>query len=697
VTVAEVQRRLSAILFTDMVDSSRVTGADEQAGLRLRDRHRVLVRDQVERHRGRLIEAPGDETLSTFDSALDAVNAALAIRASLASEPGLSLHIGAHLGETIFRGDEVFGDGVNIAARIRAIAAPGEILVSGEVAGAVRNRPEIVASPRGEHALKNVDRPVSVFEISGTPSHDEDLAMPARRVGAQPSTPRPGDRASRWSGRWRAAAALVVVSIAAALAPTWDSLREWLGVAAGAPKVESLAVLPLENLSGDPKQEYFADGMTEALIAELSKISALRVISRTSVMRYKGSEKALPQVARELGVDAVIEGSVVREGETVRISVQLIDGASDRHLWTQSFDRELRSILALHRDVAQAVAREIAVALTPQERTQLEPARAVDPRAYELYVLGRHHTNQRTIGGYRRAAEVLRQALSLDANYAPAHAALADVYMLLGEQGGLQRQDARSLAADAIREALARDPNLAEAYTSLGIWKLHYEWNWEASERAFQRALALSPGYSAGHQRYGRSLGFVGRYDEALRSLHRARELDPLSVPVNAYLGQIYLFARRYQEAERELRKALELDPNHPLTHHNLGELYLAQGRIDAAVGELEESVARSGKPTQSHYLAVLGWAYARAHRRREATEILEELNRRYEQGLTSEFDLAGMQMALGDAGGALDWLERGYQERDYWLVEAFAWPWFDALRGDERFKSLQRRTQLSQ
>ena len=678
-----IERRLCAILFTDIVGSSRVTGADEQAGLRLRDRHRVLVREHVERHRGRLIEAPGDETLSTFGSALDAVNAALAIRAVLVGDSWLALSTGIHLGETLFRGGEVFGDSVNIAARIRALAAPGEILVSGEVASALRNRPEIEASPRGEHALKNVERPVSVFAIASSSR--------ARERDGEGAALAPARATRRVVVKWLPAAALAAFAIALGS----GELRHRFIASPSPPKLESLAVLPLENLSRDPAQEYFADGMTESLITELSGISGLRVISRTSAMKYKRTRKTIPEVARELGVDAIIEGSVMREGGQVRITIQLIHGATDRHLWAHSFDRDSGGVLALHSEVARAVAKQIAVELTPQERTRLTSSPRVKPGAYELYVLGRHYWNLRTIEGYRRATEQLRKALALDSGYAPAHAALADTYMLLGEQGGLPQQDARALAADEIRRALDLDPNLAEAHASLGAWKLHYEWSWPDAEREFRRALELSPGFAAGHQRYGRSLGFVGRFEEGLRELQRARELDPLSVPVNAHLGQVFIFAGEYERAAEQLKQTLTLDPNHPLTHHNLGELYLAQGRYDDAVASLERANAVSGKPIQSHYLAVLGYAYARADRRPQALEILDELRRRSEQGLVSAFDMAVLCVGLGDEERAFEWLERGYQERDHWLVEIEAWPWFDSMRDDARYRSLLRRVNL--
>ena len=427
--------------------------------------------------------------------------------------------------------------------------------------------------------------------------------------------------------RWPALVGLPA-AIVTLVALNVGGVRERL-LGVGAPRIESLAVLPLANLSRDPDQEYFADGMTDALIAELSKVGALRVISRTSVMRYKETGKSLPQIARALGVDGVIEGSVAREGEQVRIMVQLIHGPTDSHVWAESYQRELSGILALQSEVARAIVSEVRVAITPAERERLAAVRPVDPAAYELYVLGRYQWNQRTIPGMRQAAETLRRAVELDPGYAPAHAALADAYILLGEQGGLPQKEARAAAEAAIRRALELDDRSAEAHSSLGWWRFHAEWNWAASEQAFRRALELNPSDALARSRHGRCLAFLGRFEEAIRELQRARDLDPLSVPVNAYLGQVYLFSRRYDEAGAQFARTSELNRDHPLIRHNLGELYLAQGRFAEAIPELEKAVALSGDLSglpSSHYLAMVGCAYARADRRKDALDIRAKL-----------------------------------------------------------------------
>jgi eukaryotic-like serine/threonine-protein kinase len=315
--------------------------------------------------------------------------------------------------------------------------------------------------------------------------------------------------------------------------------------------------------------------------------------------------------------------------------------------------------------------------------------------ALEEYLLGRHLWNQRTLRRTRDAIQHFRNALTHDQAYAPAHSALGDAYLWLGEQGGMPQQEGCALALTAIKDALQADESLAEAHVAMGAWQLNCAWNWQEAEREFRRALELNSGSAAVHQYYGRALSrFTRRFDEAFSELKRARELDPLSPTIRAYLGQGYLFARQYDTAGQQLQEALELNPEHALLLHNLGELSLAQGRWNDAVTNLERSLQRPGDKS-SHYLAMLGAAYARAGRHNEARTILEELNRRASDGLVSDFDMAAFHVALGDGDRSLTLLERGYARRDYWLPEMAAWPWFDSLRTNSRYQALLRKMNL--
>ncbi|MGH2524936.1 MAG: tetratricopeptide repeat protein, partial [Anaerolineales bacterium] len=325
---------------------------------------------------------------------------------------------------------------------------------------------------------------------------------------------------------------------------------------APAPRIDSIAVLPLDNLSRDPEQEYFADGMTEALTAELSKISALKVISRTSAMRYRNTDKPMPQIARELNVDALIEGSVVREGDQVRITVQLIHGPTDKHLWAESYQRELRGVLALQSDVARAIAREVRVAVTPAEATRLAAARPVNPEAYQTYLKGRFYWNKRDDEGLKKSAKYFEQAIEIDPSYALAYAGLADAYGISTGIGLLPTKEALPKARAAALKALGIDPSLAEAHTSMGM-VAHFEWDWLTAEEEYQRAIELNPNYATAHHFYSVYLSKMGRHEEAIAQATRAHELDPLSLIIGTSLAGAYCAGGQHERAEQELQKVL--------------------------------------------------------------------------------------------------------------------------------------------
>ncbi len=404
------ERRLAAILFTDLVGSTEWMAQSEEAGLRVKRRHRELVREQVEGFRGDFVEAPGDETLSIFHSALDAVNCSLAIEACCNDED-FRLHIAIHLGDVLVQGGEVHGDGVNIAARLLSLSDGGGICISSEAYQAVRNHPDLEVAPLGAHELKNVGRPIEVLSL--------------RRAGAPQSShePTPASRRRLPLG----ASLLAVVAIVAALA-WWQLGSSEDALPPSERGVQSIAVLPLENLSNDPNQEYFTVGMTEALTSDLAKLAAFDVVSRTSVLQYRGAPKPMAQIARELGVDAVVEGSVLRAGGAVRITVQLIDARTDRSLWSRSYERNLTDVLALQRQVAEAIARQIQLELAVDAGAPGRTARPVDPAAYEAYLKGRFFLAKSTRKSHARAVDYLEEAVRIDPEYAPAWASLSIGY-----------------------------------------------------------------------------------------------------------------------------------------------------------------------------------------------------------------------------------------------------------------------------
>ena len=679
-SIASEQRKLAAIMFADMTGYTAMMQEDEARAKLLRSRQRKTLETLIPAHNGTIIQYFGDGTLSMFDSAADAVRCGIAIQNELQKEPSVKLRIGIHSGDVVYNSEGIFGDCVNLASRIESLSVPGAVLFSGKVFDEIKNQRDIKSTSLGKFHLKNVKQPLEVFAAA-----NDGMVVPLPAYITGKLSQENFSLTSLLKKRKVRLIALVV--LAAFLTLAIALFYSTTGKSSSA--IDSIAVLPLENLSGDPSQEYFVSGMHETLISELSKISALKVISRTSTIQYKDQKKPLRQIAKDLGVRTLIEGSVMREGNMVRISIQLIDGETDKHIWSENFDRELQSILALYNEVAKKIANEIKIKLTPQDKERLVSAPLVNTRTYEYYLIGRHYWNQRTMLSYKQAIESYKKALDHDSNYAPAYAALADCYFLLGEQGGIPQKEGRLLSDSAIVKALRLNPNLAEAYASLGQWKLNYEWNWKESEKAFRRAIELNPGYALTYTWYGRMLGFAGRFEEALTQLYKAKELDPLSPVIVAYIGQVHIFAKQYKKAEEQLQQALKVHPNHPLILHNIGELYLAQGLYTKAIAPLKQSADTS---VSAHYLAMLGCAYARANRKDEANQILNDLMKRSEQGLVSAFDIASVYLALGKKEEALSRLEKGYEQRDGWLKELKAWPWFDTLKNEPRYKDLMRR-----
>ncbi len=462
-----------------------------------------------------------------------------------------------------------------------------------------------------------------------------------------------------------------------------------------AARIRSVAVLPLTDLSDDDQPAYFADGMTEALITDLAKIHALKVISRTSAMRYKGSDKSLPQIAGELGVDGIVEGSILRAGGQVRITAQLIHAASDVHVWAESYDRDFKNVLSLQSEVAQAIAQAVQAKITPEEKRRLSAMPIVNPTAHELYLKGRHFWNQRG-PGLKKAIDFFQRALNEGPNYAPAYAGLADTLALLGFYGYAPPRDVMPKAKEAARKALALDPDLAEAHASLGYVHVMFDWNWDQAVREFQQAFKLSLTY--GPARYWHSILLFGpgRWDDAIAELKLGLEYDPLSVYMQAHLGVTLLCAGRWAEAVRECSKALEWDPNFLSARCALGASYYFLSQVDDAIRELQGAVEGSGRDQWA--LAYLGAVYSASGDSGRAEHILRELEERRKREYISALHIATIYTQLGQLDDAFQWLEEAYQERSAFIFFVHRYPFIgtDNIRHDPRFKDLMRRIGLT-
>jgi TolB-like protein/DNA-binding winged helix-turn-helix (wHTH) protein/Tfp pilus assembly protein PilF len=457
------------------------------------------------------------------------------------------------------------------------------------------------------------------------------------------------------------------------------------------PAIRSLAVLPLENLSGDQAQEYFADGMTDELITDLASIARIRVISRTSTTHYKGTRKTIPEIARELNVDAVVEGSVGRSANKVRIRAQLVRAVPEEHLWARSYERDFPDVLSLQRDVAKAIASEIKTHLTAQEREHLGYAKPVNPEAYDAYLLGTYHANKRNPEALDKGIEYFRQAIRIDPNYATAYAGLAQAYIERDIWGGLGIGKSADQVRAATLKALELDAELAEAHALLAHIHFQYDWDWQGTETEYKRAIELNPNLADSYAGYAYFLQAMGRNEEALASVRRAVELDPLSPGDIADEGRILYRARRYESAIARYQRALELDPGYVPALSRMADAYEEWGKYDqalAAVQELQQAAA-----DRRDIRRPLGRLYARTGRRREALEITRTIEADPNTS-GSAFALAAIYSALGDRDRAIAALEKGVQTRSL-LPFVFADPQLDPLRSDPRFQQLLRRVGL--
>jgi TolB-like protein/Flp pilus assembly protein TadD len=459
-------------------------------------------------------------------------------------------------------------------------------------------------------------------------------------------------------------------------------------------QIRSLAVLPLDDHSGEPGHEYFADGMTEALITNLAKIKALRVISRTSAMRYKGARKSLPQIARELNVDAVIEGSVLRSDDRVRIAVQLIDAATDLHLWAESYERDFADILSLQNEISRQVANEVRIILTPEEDAQLTRARRINPEAHELYLKARYHWNKRTEESVRKALAYFQRAIDLDPTYAQGYAGLADAYNILGYYNALAPAEAYPKGKAAALKALELDDSLAEPHAALGVVRRDFEWDWAGAQQEFQRANELNPGYVEAYHWRSTLLAMLGQHEEALLEKKKALAMDPLSVVIRTDLARLFYFHRDYDRAIEQYRAALDMDPNFSSAHLWLAQAYEQKRLFDEAIASLEFGCRLSGD--SSYAMARLAVGQALAGHGEEAHAILNRLTLlMQERQYVSPHDVAMIHAALNETDDAFAWMERALEERSVWLGYLNVEPQWDSSRSDPRFQGLLRRIGL--
>jgi len=637
--LARGERRLAAIMFTDVAGYTSLSQRNEALALQLLQDHERLLRPIFRKHNGREVKTMGDAFLIEFASALEAVRCACEVQKSLndlnttlPSDGRIMVRIGIHVGDVVHSRGDVYGDTVNVASRVQCLVDPGCICITQQVYDHVRNKTEVGAVYLGKLELKNVELPVDAYRV----------------------------------------------------VPPWEKQLPPVSVGEASRRV---VVLPLANISPDPNDEYFADGMTEEIISTVSKVGDLKVISRTSAMKYKGVAKTVGEIARELGVGSVLEGSVRKAGNKLRITMQLVDVHKDEHLWSQSYDRNLEDVFAIQSDIAQRVAEALKVQLLAREKRSIEKKATENIEGYNLYLKGLHYRSEGTQESLTSAIKYFEEALRRDPKFALAYAGLADCYAHLGEAGMLPPKETFPKARTLAKKALGLDAGIAEAHATLGAVLEDYYMDLFGAEREFERALSLNPSYGSVCRSYGAHLACMGRLNEAIVEIRRAQELNPLGMDVNDCAAATFTAANRNDEALETCQTMLRIDEDFFPAYEKLAEVYLQKSMFGDAIKTLRKAVKIS--KGASTVKGRLGYAYGVSGERGKAREMLEELHQDSKRRYVSPVAVAMVHTGLGEKDEAIRWLERAYRERAGGLLSLKIRPIWSSLRSEPSFVKL--------
>jgi TolB-like protein/Tfp pilus assembly protein PilF len=632
-------------MFTDMVGYTALTQSDETLAMEVLERHNRLLRPYFPRFHGREVKAIGDSFLVEFDSALDAIRCAVEIQSYLhdynvssKEEWRIKLRIGIHLGDVIHQENDVFGDAVNIASRIEPIAEPEGVCVSEQVYDQVRNKFELPLVSIGAKELKNISVPFGVFKV--------EMSWEKEKGGSVPQL-----------------------------------------------NLKRIAVLPFVSLSPDPSDEYFADGLTEELIDRLCQVRDLAVIARTSVMNYKKKEKNASQIGGELSAGALVEGSVRKAGNRIRVTAQLINANTEEHLWSSRYDRDLEDIFAVQTDIAEQVAGSLKVQLLPREKKAIEKRPTTSSEAYVLYLKGRYYWNERSPESMRIGIGYFEKAVREDPSFALAYIGLADSYTVLVDQGVMKPTETAQKVKGWVEKALELDPSLAEAHASLGAILMWPFWDWSRVELEFKRAIELNPAYPSARQWYGMYLYFLRRYEDSLEEFRKALKLDPFSGPINLNYAFGLTFTGKPSEGIEHLAEYLAQNPGFALGHLWLGQLYLGISEFDKATVEMKKALEII--PGSPYFLAFLGHLYGVMGRKDEGVRILLKLKEASSTSYVSPAFMAIVELALGKSEDASRHLDEAYDERSDFLLYYSVMPGFGDVRTDEKYIQILKKIGL--
>jgi len=673
--MSEEKHLLAAILFTDIVGYTSLMGENEEQALRILRENRKIQQSFIQKFGGTLLKEMGDGILARFSSVLNAVLCAKEIQKKIAEKDEFKVRMGLHLGDIAIENGDIFGDGVNIASRLESIADPGGIYISESVTKAIRNHPEVNYIPVGSVKLKNVSYPVGIYALQGS-----GIPIPSPQKIKELLT----NQADRRRKKTRRLFLLIIIVSIAALG--WLT-REFIFTPTDN-RISSMAVLPLSNLTGDPEQGYFVAGMHDALITELSKIGSLRIISRQSTLRYQESTLSMKEIGKQLGVDAVVEGSVFKSGNQVRIQIQLIRAIPEEsHILAQSYDRELSDVLNMHREITQDIAARVQVHLTAGERALLQDTKKVNPEAYEAYLKGQFHWNKLTRDDLDMAENYYKLALEKDPDYALSYVGLSSIGVGRAQMGYAPWKESALKSMGYMDKAMELDSTLSEVHfmnAAFNSWGL---WNWKKAEREYKKALDRNPNYAIARAYYSQHLCVMKRTEEGLRQNVLAIELDPFNTLYKELYGMDLLFAKKYGEAQQLLENILENEPESRIALTTLRSVYHQQKKHEKAIRIWKRTYPGDQEAVKTIDAGYLDGGYSMALRR-----LAEMLIERSRTSFVTPWQIGTIYTRAGMKDEALEWLEKAYEAHDPNMPYINIDPIFDYLREEPAFKNLIER-----
>jgi TolB-like protein/class 3 adenylate cyclase/Tfp pilus assembly protein PilF len=647
-TPARPVRQLAAVMFADMTGYTAMMQEDEHRAKKLRDRQRSALEKFIPEYQGKIIQYFGDGTLSIFNSGTEAVKAAIELQRELLQEPRVNLRIGIHTGDIVYDHQGVYGDCVNLASRIEALSVPGAVLISDKVYDEIKNKPDIQARSLGQFNLKNVKRAVEVFAIA-----NEGLVSPTQ---AQ------------------------------------------LGIRSGREK--SIAVLPFVNMSSDPDNEYFSDGMSEEILNVLTRVEGLRVTARSSSFTFKGKNEDARAIGQTLGVGNLLTGSVRKSGKRMRITAQLINTTDGYQVWSEVYDSDEEDIFGIQDEISRKILNRLRENFSEVKSEPIVKQPTDNMQAYTNYLRGKFYWNRSNPEDAKKAIQCFEEAISQDPAFALAYCALAFCYSFMGSSGILPASEAYPKAKDLTLKAIELDPDHPESHLALATIKFFHNWDFAGAEESLNKAYALSLNSAFVNQVHGWYLIAKGEFDSAIEKMQEALQLDPLSLPLMCNLADAYSFAKRFDEAIAQYKKVIELDPNYRRAYEAIGMAYLVNGENEKAIEYLEKYHSLVGHKYKG--LSSLGHAYAAVGMKEKAEECLEGIRKReeLEPGVVLDMDYAFLFMGMREYDKAFEHLNRSYDQRTgiacLGMIFCIRFPMLNEMKSDPRFDSLTKRMGLA-